>query len=302
MTRFVSLFSPASTGRGRSLRRGASGRRDGFAAAVAAGMAFLAAAPAAGQVLRYGGDPGTARTYLREQSDRVVQTVNARQLATEIRGTWRLEAAVAGAAADSLTLRVVHDSLAISEGGAPVQPDLSELYGIPVTILMDRRGQVADVVVPDSLPAAAARLDLGSTYRAFFPRLPEGEAAAGAAWADTTAATAVQAGLELRVTRVNRYRSQGWAQSAGRRMVRVEYETELSIEGSGEQEESGIVLGGTGRGTGGYSFDPEAGAFISGGETVEMRMVALVAAQGGNNILVPIVQNRSLTITSVDRP
>ncbi len=254
---------------------------------------------AAGQVLRYGGAAGTVRGYTREQTDRVLQTVNARQLLTEIQSGARLRAIVSASTAEGIIWTIEHDSLAVVENGTPATPDLSALVGIPTVVEMDHRGTVGNVRVPDSLPDAAARFDLAATYRFFFPRLPEGEAPAGAVWSDTTTATAVQGGLELRVHRVNRYRSQGWATQGVRRVVRVDYETELLIEGSGEQEAAGIVLSGSGDGTGGFSFDPEAGAFVAGGETIEMRMVAMVTAQG-QNILVPIQQNRSVTVSPIE--
>jgi hypothetical protein len=251
---------------------------------------------AAGQALRYGDEVGVTRAYVREQTDRVLQTVNARQLATEIRSGARLRAAVTAAAGDGLTWTITHDSLAVTENGQAATPDLAPLAGVATVVEMDRRGTVSAVELSDTLPEAAARFDLASTYRHFFPRLPAGEAAAGAEWADTTTATAVQAGVELRVRRVNRYVSQGWASHGERRVVRVDYETELTIEGGGEQDDAGIVLSGSGSGTGGFTFDPAAGVFVAGGETIAMRMVALVDARG-QSLLVPIEQNRSVTVS-----
>ena len=268
----------------------------GTAAALAA---TLGAGPAEGQVLRYGGAPGEMRVYQREQSDRVVQTVNARQLATTIEIAGRLTAEITAADSGRVTMTIVHDSLAVVESGAAAAPDLSDLYDVPIVVEMDRKGAVDAVRLPEELPASASRFDLAGTYRFFFPRLPEGEAEAATVWSDTTTATAVQGGLELQVVRVNRYVSRGWTAHGASRVIRVDYETELTIRGSGEQEEAGIVLSGTGDGSGGFSFDPQAGTFVAGGETLEMRMVALVSAQG-QDLVVPIVQNRSLTVTLVE--
>ena len=89
-------------------------------------------------------------------------------------------------------------------------------------------------------------------------------------------------------------------QSAARILLEsVDYEATLTIEGSGEQQEAGIVLSGSGRAAGSFAFDPEAGALAAGGETTEMRMVALVSAEG-QNLIIPIVQSRSETITLVE--
>jgi len=262
-------------------------------------LAALAPASAAGQVLRYGGDPGTARAYVREQHDRVIQTVNGRQLGTEIESFWRLKATVTATSPEAVTLAIEHDSLAISGAPGASEPDLAELYGIPIEIVMSRRGEVREVTAPDSLPAVAIRLDLAAAYRSFFPRLPDGEVGEGTAWSDTTTVTAHQNGLDLTVLRVNRYASKGWATQGARRVVRVDYEGTLTIDGSGEQQQAGIVLSGSGRAAGGFSFDPEAGVFVAGGETTEMRMVALITAQG-QNLLIPIVQNRAETIELIE--
>jgi hypothetical protein len=266
---------------------------------LAALVLAVAPSPARAQVLRYGGDPGTVRTYVREQQDRVLQTVDGRQLGTEIRSYWRLDATVTDVTAEVLSLAIEHDSLAISGLPAEAGLDIGELRGIPIAIEMSRRGEVREVTIPDPLPPIAARLDLATNYRNLFPRLPEGEVAEGASWSDTTTVSASQNGLELRVRRVNRYASKGWASHGARRVLRIDYEGTLTIEGSGEQQESGIVLSGSGRATGSFAFDPEAGALAAGGETTEMRMVALVSAEG-QSLIIPIVQSRSETITLVE--
>jgi hypothetical protein len=266
---------------------------------LAALVLAVAPAPAVGQVLRYGGDPGTARTYVREQHDRVLQTIDGRQLGTEIRSYWRLDTTVTDASAEVLTLAIEHDSLALSGLPAGADVDLGELREISVEIEMSRRGEVREVTIPDPLPSIVARLDLATNYRNLFPRLPEGEVAEGATWSDTTRVSASQNGVELRVQRVNQYASKGWASHGARRVLRVDYEGTLTIEGSGEQQEAGIVLSGSGRAAGSFAFDPEAGALAAGGETTEMRMVALVSAEG-QNLIIPIVQSRSETITLVE--
>lgn len=263
-------------------------------------LLLAGARPGSAQVLRYDGDPGTSRTYVREQHDHVLQTFDGRQSATDIESYWRLETRVAAATPETLTIEVVHDSLAITATPSPEALDLSGVEGVGIEIVMTRRGSVREVQVPAGLPPDAARLDLETTYRSFFPRLPDGEAVEGTAWSDSTLVRVHQNGLDLQVLRVDHYLSKGWATLEQGRAVRVDTEAVLSIEGSGEQQEAGIVLRGSGRGTGGFAFDPETGAYLGGGETLEMRMVALVTTQG-QGIVIPIVQNRTETITLVSQ-
>jgi hypothetical protein len=269
----------------------------GLSSAATAVLVALLASTADAQVLRYSGAPGTTRTYVREQRDHVVQTVNGRPTVTDIRSTWRLRTRVAAETADAITIGIVHDSLAIT--GAPSIGDLEieALRRTPIEIVLTRRGAVRELEVPASLPPVTARLDLETSYRSFFPRLPEEPAVEGLAWSDTTRTLARQNGLDLQVVRVNRYTSKGWAISGEIRVIRVDYESDSTLEGNGEQEDAGIVLSGKGRSTGVFYFDPEAGAYVGGGESSTMRMVALVDAQG-QRIVIPIEQNRTETITS----
>jgi hypothetical protein len=255
------------------------------------------ASTAGAQVLRYAGSPGTTRTYVREQRDQVVQTVDGRQTVTDLRSYWRLRTQVARESAETLTIAIVHDSLAITGASSIDDLGIDALRGTPIEIVLTRRGAVRELEVPATLPPVTARLDLESTYRSFFPRLPEEAAVEGHAWSDTTRVTAHQNGLELRVVRVNRYTSKGWASTGSEDVVRVDYEAALAIEGSGEQREAVIVLSGQGRSTGAFYFDPRAGVYVGSGETTEMRMVALVTAQS-QSLVIPIVQNRTETITS----
>jgi hypothetical protein len=252
---------------------------------------------ASAQVLRYGGPPGTTRTYVREQRDHVVQTVDGRPTATDIQSYWRLRTRVAAATTDDLTIGIVHDSLAIT--GAPSIGDLGiEALGrTPIEIVLTRRGAVRELEVPAEFTPLTSRLDLETTYRSFFPRLPETAVVDGLVWSDTTRVATRQNGLDLQVVRVNRYTSKGWATSGEVQVIRVDYASDLMVEGSGEQREAGIVLSGTGRSTGTFYFDPEGGAYVGGEESSTMRMVAFVNVQG-QNIIIPIEQNRTEEITS----
>jgi hypothetical protein len=250
------------------------------------------------QTLRYGAEPGSTHTYVRVQQDHVTQTVNGAEQKAEVKSYWRFGATVSGADDGGRTVEVVHDSLSI-ESVPQADTDFRALYGKPLRIVMDERGTVTEVILPDSIPDSASRLDLASTYRGFYPVLPTEPVVEGQNWTDTMNVRTNQSGLDMTIQRVNHYTARGSAEYAGRTALQVDYSAEVSIEGSGTQQGADISLSGQGTGTGSYYFLPDPGLYLGGTETSEVKMDAFVVA-GGQNLLIPIVQQREETIELVE--
>lgn len=251
-----------------------------------------AAAPAPGQLLRYDDRPGETRAYARTQTDHVTQTVNGADQTLDLESYWRFSTTVQETGADSVTLSVVHDSIAISGASVDSFSDFSALYGRPVTLVMGHRGDVRTVRPPTDV-AGIERLDLETTYRTFFPTLPRDSVRPGTTWADTLVLDTSQNGLDIRVRRINRYRLAVEAPSEGR--LEVDYSTTLTLEGEGRQQGADVSLTGTGNGQGSFRFDPRSGKYLGSQETSDVRMDAFVSA-GGQNLLIPIVHRRTETI------
>ncbi|HYO47799.1 MAG TPA: hypothetical protein VEY33_14035, partial [Gemmatimonadota bacterium] len=186
------------------------------------------------------------------------------------------------------------DSLSI-ESVPQADSDFSAIYGKPVRIVMDERGTVTEVVLPDSIPDSASRLDLASTYRGFYPVLPVEPVAEGATWSDTVNVRTNQNGLDMTIQRVNHYTARGSAEYASQTALQIDYTAEVSLEGSGSQQGADISLSGEGTGSGSFYFLPDPGLYLGGTETSEVKMDAFVVA-GGQNLLIPIVQQREETI------
>lgn len=252
----------------------------------------IGALPARGQLLRYDGRPGETRAYARKQIDHVTQTVNGADQTLDLESYWRFSTTVRDSETDSVTLSVVHDSIAIS--GVPVDsgPDFSALYGRPVTLVMGRRGDVRAVRPPTGV-GGIERLDLVTTYRTFFPTLPRDSVRPGTSWADTLVLDTSQNGLEIRIRRINRYRVPGDVPEEGG--LEVEYSSTLSLEGAGRQQGADVSLTGTGSGQGTFRFDPGSGEYLGSRETSDVRMAAFVSV-GGQNLLIPIVHRRTETV------
>lgn len=260
---------------------------------------LLTASAASAQVLRYGEDSGATHRYIRTQRDHVVQTVNGQEQVSDIESYWRFATTMEASEGEGVTLTVIHDSLSVASPAQPEAPDFSGLYGLPVQIRMTDRGEVAEIVLPDSLPEAVDRLDLRTTYRSFFPILPAGEAEAGTTWSDTTEVMTNQNGLDVTILRVNDYTVAGPEAVDGREAVRVDFESSFEFEGTGSQQGAEISLSGTGEGVGRFFFQPDPGIYLGGGEEAEMTIDAFVSA-GGQNLLIPIIQTRNETIEIVE--
>jgi hypothetical protein len=263
-------------------------------------LAWLVSGPdtATGQALRYNAEPGTTHTYVRTQQDHVTQTVNGAEQKAEVKSYWRFGATISGADDGGRTVEIVHDSLSI-ESAPRADSDFSVLYGKPVRIVMDERGTVTDVVLPDSIPESIVGVDLVSTYRGFYPVLPAEPVAEGTTWSDTVNVKTNQSGLDMTIQRVNHYTAGGNAEYAGQTALQVDYTAEVSLEGSGSQQGADISLSGGGTGNGSFYFLPDPGLYLGGTETSEMKMDAFVVA-GGQNLVIPIVQQREEKIELVD--
>lgn len=266
---------------------------------VAAVAVLVAAPPALSQTLRYGGEAGEAHTYTREQTDHVTQTVQGTENQTEVSSFWRYDTTLESTERGTVRFTVVHDTISIaatpSTGDAP---DFSAIYGQPITVTMTRRGDVQSVDVPENLPESATRLNLQTTYQNMFPRLPEDEVSAGSSWADTVSISTNQNGLDIQVEAVRSYTVGETVDRGGRNGVQVDYTTDMTIEGAGSQQGTEISLTGTGTGEGAFWIAPEEGLLLGSEEASEMNMEAFVSAQG-QNLLIPIVQNRTEEITLV---
>jgi hypothetical protein len=252
-----------------------------------------------GQVLRYSGESGESHTYTRTQEDHVAQTVNGTEQNIDIESYWRFTTTLRDVSDNHVTVEIVHDSVSMVGMPGAGELDFSALYGEPVVVTLGARGEVSDIAVPESLPAELDRLDLETTYRAFFPSLPEDEISAGTTWTDTISVQTNQNGIDMDVHRISTYTTIGNADHAGHDAVQIEFMSEIELEGSGNQMGNEISLSGGGTGSGTIYFDAGGGKFLGGSESNEIKMDAFVVA-GGQNLLIPIVQNRTETVELVE--
>jgi hypothetical protein len=275
-------------------------KRSTVIAAVAGSALVASTSTALAQTLKYGPAGDRGHTYERVQSDHVVQTVNGQQQVVDVESFWRLHATIASEMEGEVRVEVTHDSLSVETTPSPASPiDFSSIYGQPITISMSDRGEVREVSLPESMDPGSNRLDFTTVYRTFFPRLPDEDIRAGSTWADTVHLITTQNALELETQRINQYTANGTVDHRGQPAIEVTYQAEVSIEGSGSQQGADISLSGSGSGSGTFYFRVEEGLYLGGSEESEIAMDAFVVAQG-QNLLIPILQNRTETVTITD--
>ena len=264
-----------------------------------AALAWMAtgADPVAAQALRYGAEPGTTHTYVRTQRDHVTQTVNGAEQTADVNSYWRFDATMSDSDGGR-TVEIVHDSLSI-QSAPQADSDFSALYGKPVMVRMDERGEVTEVVLPDSIPDSAARLDLASTYRGFYPVLPSEPVSEGGGWTDTMNVRTNQNGLDMTIQRINHYTARGNAEYAGHTALQIDFTSEVAIEGSGSQQGMDVSLSGTGTEAGSFYFLADPGVYLGGTRTAETKMDAFVVA-GAQNLVIPIVREGHESIELVN--
>ncbi|MBA3583596.1 MAG: hypothetical protein H0W36_03540 [Gemmatimonadetes bacterium] len=263
-------------------------------------LCLMLAWPSSGfsQTLRYGGDSGASHVYERTQEDHVRQTVNGQEQNVDIQSYWRLTTHVREATPDAVTFEIVHDSISVV-GSPSGDANFSAVYGRSVVLVIGHRGEVRGITVPESLPATAVRLDLETAYRTFFPVLPAQDVKPGVSWSDTLALESNQNGLDLTVRRVNVYTAGGPTEYGERDALQVDYTTTLEMEGSGSQQGAEVSLSGNGSGTGSFFFESDAGLYLGGNESTDVKMDAFIVA-GGQNLLIPIVTNRTERVTLIE--
>lgn len=254
-------------------------------------LCITAPAVQAQELLRYNEGEGSTHVYARSQEDHVTQTVNGQPQNIDIRSYWRFRTTVRERRDDVLQYEIVHDSLSIQSTPPGTVPDLSDVYDKPVVILLGERGEVRGIELPEPLPTGAARLDLITTYKTFFPLLPREPAAPGMTWQDTLQVDTSQRGMQIHVMRINTYTVGGTLEYQGRSATRIDYTSTVDLNGSGVQEGSQIDLSGSGTVRGAYYFSASEGLYLGEEESSDLLMNAYVVA-GDQNLLIPIIQKR----------
>lgn len=133
---------------------------------------------------------------------------------------------------------------------------------------------------------------IASRLEDFFLRLPEGGAAPGMTWSDTTSMETMSSGIELTVESVHRHQSVDWEAGIGARALRIRTESHYTVTGEGIQSGQAITIQGTGRRHAERVVDA-SGRYLTVTASDTTELTASVAAVG---IDVPILQTRYDTL------
>ncbi|MFN2431773.1 MAG: hypothetical protein ABR599_02970 [Gemmatimonadota bacterium] len=253
--------------------------------------ALLLPLPLAAQTLRYGGDEGDSSRYRLSNSARIRQEFQGTATDLTVTSFSLLDLVLQRATEDTLTYGVTLDSLSLSFEGADVPPpDLRPVTDRRMTLKVSPRGQVYAFDLPPDMPQAPPGIDLKQMVSHFFPRLPEGRAPAGTQWTDPLTLPVSQQGIQSDVRVVTTYTSRGEARTPEGEFVAVDYGTETTLHGEGEQQGAPLVLDGTGRGTGTILFAEDGERFWSSKGTQTLDLQVEISPAGQAPVRIPVKQ------------
>lgn len=159
-----------------------------------------------------------------------------------------LTVTLARAAADTISLTVMVDSLnAVGPLGMPV-PGVDKLVGRKVVALLSPVGSVYSATGPsdDSVPNGS---QITNELSRLLPRM-QGRLAAGASWTDTVTGTVRQSGMSVDRRVISTFTVAGDTTVAGEKAWKVTRSTNATLSGGGTTQGQMVSLEGTAAGQG----------------------------------------------------
>ena len=158
--------------------------------------------------------------------------------------------------------------------------DAHELAGASGAAFIGRMAPDGQLEVHAERDAQSPLLDqLVNQLRDFFPHLPPGGKRPGLEWVDTTEAPREQGGAQLTVIAITRYGAGEWAGEGAGASIRIDWDREYTLTGTGEQMGQSFSLRGAGNTSGVSSFSAE-GMFLGSIRRDELRSEVLLESMG----------------------
>jgi hypothetical protein len=183
---------------------------------------------------------------------------------------------------------IVLDSVEPDPSGMISQAERQRVRGASFagTLLPD--GRVEEFAGADTLLPGRLR-QLAGGFRQFFPRLPEGGALQGRAWADTTEITTRTADGEVTIRARNARQADAWSEFDGARALELHTTSQYTLSGAGAQFGQPFTLTGDGLRSA-RQFLSAQGHYL-GGVASDSAAVAVTLTQMG--ITIPGRQRRT---------
>lgn len=254
---------------------------------IAVALTVILGAAAHAQTFEYA--PGTA-TYRISQSTKATQEAMGQKNEMEGTSSQVLTIALARSAKDTLTMNVTVDSINSSMGMPQM---LQQFIGMMVTAKVSPVGKVYSTAAGNDKGGADAA-PLHDELGGFLPKLRPA-LSKGTTWADTTANTLTQNGLEIERKTVSTYRVEGDTTIAGQSSWKIAKADSIAMSGSGNTANGPMTMEGTSKSNGTLFVTPK-GVYLGGEGTRDDQMRFVVAANG---MEVGVTQSTRLKIEKV---
>jgi hypothetical protein len=186
------------------------------------------------------------------------------------------------------------DSIVPDSGtSAPMGINLGAAKGLSFVGRLKPTGEFHNQASSDSVAAQSLAPVVGS-FRNFFPRLPSSGVTLGATWTDTTTENDRAAGT-VTVTSINRARAAIWEDRTDvkARALRIEVNSDFTIQGSGQQMGQQYQVAGTGLRSGTDLLAAD-GRYLGGESRDSTSMTITLTMQG---MTIPRTQVSRTTVT-----
>lgn len=210
-----------------------------------------------------------------------------------------LESTVAPAA-EGFEVTMAIDSVVPDSASQVHGLDVRDLYagviGLEYRARLDSGGHVLEFGGGDTTSTVAQQIEVA--LRSFYPRLPRGGVAPGAAWSDTTIQTNSMRGIELDVTTFAEYRATAWTEFEGQRALEVTIDSRAELAGRGSQGGQELDLQGSGTRSA-TSYFSSLGDYLGGSARDSTDLAVLVVSNG---VVVPVLQIASIIVRRLPTP
>ena len=209
------------------------------------GTLVLAVAPAAeAQSASFAYAPG-AHQYRVQSTTKISQEVNGQTVGGELSTRHLLTVDVSRKAKDTLAIGYTWDSAAATSTGAIPAPDLSKVGGTKSGGLSSVTGKMYSF---DPGKAAAEGMPDMEEFEMFLPIVTAANKKVGDSWVDTVTISGNRGGIDVNTTIIIKSTYAGDTTYAGEKSWRIQRNLQFTVAGSGVQQETAIVVEGSGTG------------------------------------------------------
>jgi hypothetical protein len=207
-------------------------------------LALVVAPPANAQSASFSYAPG-AHQYRMQSSTKISQEVNGQTIQGELNMQHLLTMDIGRTAKDTLAISYTWDSASVTTSGGIPAPDLSKVGGTKAGGVSSPTGKMYSF---DPGKAAVDGAPDMSEFEMFLPVVTAANKKVGESWVDTLNVSANRGGINAHTTIIVTSKMAGDTTYAGETAWRIQRHLTFTVAGSGSQQQTALVIEGTGTG------------------------------------------------------